>query len=216
MISVLLMRLSNKIVLASLNREKFDEFKSLLKAYPEIELIPAEQVMRNAEKLQFAETFETYLENATAKARLTNQACHYSSLADDSGLEVAALEGKPGVKSHRYAPPKAKLTQDQANLEFLLQELKGSSNRAARFVCTLVLVIEGIQLTSTGILEGTLIDSPRGTNGFGYDPLFIPKGETRTLAEMTHEDKNRISHRAKAVHSLMHQVREHGIVFAKP
>lgn len=210
------MRLSNKIVLASLNREKFEEFGSLFKPYPEIELVLAEQVMRNAERLQFAERYETYLENATAKARLANQACHYPTLADDSGLEVEALGGKPGVRSHRYATPKAGISQDQANTTFLLQELKSSQNRSARFVCTLALVIEGIFLSATGTLEGTLIEGPRGKNGFGYDPIFVPKGETRTFAEMSHEEKNRISHRSKAVQELMAQVRSHGIFFAKP
>lgn len=210
------MRLSNKIVLASTNREKFEEFTSILKGYPEIELLPAEPLIRNAERLSLVETHSTYLENALAKARLGNQASHYPSLADDSGLEVEALGGRPGVRSHRYAPLKANVSQDQANLDLLMQELKTTHIRSARFVCSLALVIEGILLHATGVLEGTLIESPRGSHGFGYDPLFIPKGETRTLAEMTLTEKNTISHRAKAVHALMVQIKGHGIVFAKP
>ena len=210
------MRLSNKIVLASLNREKFDEFNCILKAYPEIELVPADQLMRNAERLQFAEKYETYLENATAKARAANQATHYPSLADDSGIEVEALGGRPGVRSHRYAKPKPQMSQEQANLELLQEELKNAENRSARFVCTLSLVIEGICLSATGTLEGTLTKTPRGENGFGYDPIFVPKGETRTVAEMTETEKNQLSHRSKALHSLMAQVKAHGIVFAKP
>lgn len=210
------MRLSNKIVLASTNREKFEEMQALMAAYPGVELVPADEVIRNADKLKYAERFDTYLENAVAKARLANTGCHYPCLADDSGLEVDALKGKPGVRSHRYATPKATMTQDQANVEFLLSELKGASTRSARFTCTLVVLIEGIMIQATGILEGTIADKPRGTHGFGYDPVFIPVGSNRTLAEMTSEEKNAISHRGKALHELMAQIQSHGIVFAKP
>lgn len=209
------MRLSNRVLLATLNRNKFDEFQALLSAHPQIELVPAEQLIRNPEKLQHVEHHSSYLENAIAKARHSHLASHYPSLADDSGLEVDALKGRPGVRSHRYATPKAKLTQDQANLELLLSEMKSEINRTARFVTTLVLVIEGILLHATATLEGTLAEAPRGSNGFGYDPIFIPKGSTQTLAEMTDTEKNAISHRAKALENLMAQVKSHGIVFAK-
>lgn len=210
------MRLSNKIILASLNRHKLEEFQGLLSTYPQIDLLPVESFVRNPDGLRFAEQHSTYLENAVAKARLVNLASHYPSLADDSGIEVQALEGRPGVRSHRYATPKAGISQDQANMDLLLSELKGNENRNAQFVCTLVLVIEGILLHSTGTLEGTLIDKPRGSNGFGYDPIFVPKGSSKTLAEMTDAEKNAISHRARAVHDLMAQAKAHSIVFAKP
>jgi XTP/dITP diphosphohydrolase len=210
------MRLSNKIVLASLNREKFEEMQALLAAYPQIELVQASDYIRNASKLAYVERYDTYFENATAKARLANAGCHYPCIADDSGLEVEALNGKPGVRSHRYASPKAGMTQDQANVELLLSEIRGAASRQARFVCTLVLLVEGIMIQATGTLEGTIADKPRGAHGFGYDPVFIPAGSNKTLAEMTAEEKNAISHRAKAVHDLMAQVKSHGIVFAKP
>jgi XTP/dITP diphosphohydrolase len=210
------MRLANKIVLATLNMNKFDEFRSILKAYPEIELVPAEQVIRNARNLAFVEHYDTYTENAIAKARLANQGAHYPCLADDSGLEVLALEGKPGARSHRYATPKAGVSQDQANVDLLLSELSRANTREARFVCQLALLVEGIMVQATGVLEGTITEKPRGTLGFGYDPVFIPKGSSKTLAEMTSEEKNAISHRALAVHELMKQVKSHGIVFAKP
>ena len=100
------MRLSNRVLLATLNRNKFEEFQALLSSHPEIELVPADQLIRNPAKLQQVESHNTYLENAIAKARLANQASHYPSLADDSGLEVLALDGRPGVRSHRYAPPR--------------------------------------------------------------------------------------------------------------
>src|SRR4051812_38179242 len=97
------MRLSNKLVLATLNRDKYEEFKTLFSAYPDLELVMADQYLRNPEKLALVETYDTYLENALAKARLANQGSHYPTLADDSGLEVEALGGKPGARSHRYA-----------------------------------------------------------------------------------------------------------------
>src|SRR4051812_28091898 len=112
------MRLSNKVILASLNRSKFEEFTLLFAHYPEIELVQAAELIRNPEGLQHAEKHSTYLENAVAKARLANFASHYPSLADDSGIEVEALGGRPGVRSHRYATPRAGVSQDQANMEF--------------------------------------------------------------------------------------------------
>jgi XTP/dITP diphosphohydrolase len=210
------MRLSRKILLASTNRHKFEEFKEILKTYPGIELAPIENYVRNPDALQFAERHETYLENAIAKARLANQASHYPSLADDSGLEVDALQGKPGIRSHRFATPKPGLTQDQSNVELLLKEMKSAPQRSARFQCTLALVIEGVLIHATGTLEGTIAESPKGIQGFGYDPVFIPQGETKTLAEIAAVEKNKISHRAKALHLLMEQIKGHGITLAKP
>lgn len=223
------MRLSHQIVLASTNPDKFREFSSLFKAYPEVELISPEGLIRNSEKLAFAEIHSTYLENSIAKARLANQASHLPSLADDTGLEVNALGGKPGVKSHRYAKPPLTsgsapnlVAQDRANIELLMSELKAQKNasREARFVTCLALVMEGILIHAEGILEGTIIDpsreTPRGEHGFGYDSIFIPKGSEKTLAELTEGEKNSFSHRARAVNELMLQIKARGIVFAKP
>jgi XTP/dITP diphosphohydrolase len=209
------MRLSNKILLATQNRDKFEEFQSLITAYPEVELVMAGDVLRNTDKLRFVETHDTYLENAVAKARFVNLGAHYPALGDDSGIEVLSLEGKLGVRSHRYAPPRAGMTQDQANNELLLKELNGKQ-RDARFVCTLALLVEGILISATGTLEGVISEQPRGAHGFGYDPLFVPKGHTKTLAEMSGAEKNAISHRAKALQELMAKVKTHGIVLAKP
>jgi XTP/dITP diphosphohydrolase len=213
------MRLANRIVLASQNRDKFEEFQELLKTYPEIELVRVDEVLRNPSGLKGAEKFDHYVENAAAKARLVNQGSHYPTLADDSGLEVLSLEGKPGVRSQRYAPPRAGMSQDQANIAYLLENLKERKRpeeREARFVCHLALLIEGLMIQSVGTLEGTIIDHPRGEHGFGYDSIFVPRGSNKTLAEMTSAEKNAISHRAKALASLMATVRQHGIVFAKP
>ena len=210
------------MVLASLNTHKLQEFTELFRPYPEVEIVAPQQFLRNADKLSQVENHDTYLENAVAKARLCNQGCHHPSLADDSGLEVQALEGKPGVRSHRYATEGgsnlSSQAQGEANMAKLLNALKGKSEpeRAARFVCTLALVVEGILVHATGILEGTILTEKRGSQGFGYDPLFVPKGSTKTLAEMTENEKNAISHRGQAVHSLMSQIKAHGIVLVKP
>lgn len=212
------MRASHTVVLASNNEDKLNEFRTLLKPYPSLALISADEVVRNAHKIGLVETYATYEENALAKARLINHACHYPTLADDSGLEVEALQGKPGPRSARFAIAKAGQSQDDANIEKLLTELKGRpmDARKARFVCHLALVIEGIVLKTQGILEGTIAEAPMGANGFGYDPLFIPKGEKRTLGQMSDEEKNRISHRSAALEDLMVQVKLHGLIFAKP
>ena len=210
------MRISPKLVLATLNRHKFEEFQDILKVYPEIQLTPVRRMIRNPEKLEKAEQFSSYIENATAKARIANLGCHYPALADDSGLEVEALCGRPGVHTYRYAPPQPKLSQDEANIQRLLKELKTAPQRRARFVCTLALVVEGVLIQATGTLEGTIAEAPRGQDGFGYDPVFIPQGQDKTLAEMSAEEKNRISHRAIAVHDLMKNIKSLGLVLAKP
>jgi XTP/dITP diphosphohydrolase len=212
------MRISNQIVLASTNLSKYQEMKALLSSYPELELIRANDVLRNADKIGAVETFDTYAQNAAAKARLVNQGCHFPAIADDSGLEVLALEKRPGVHSARYSKLSgypSQLSQDRANVELLLNELREKPNREARFVCHLALVIEGMIVTAEGTLEGTITKSPRGEMGFGYDPVFIPRGESRTLAEMTETEKNRLSHRATALAELMETVRATGIQFAR-
>ncbi len=212
------MRASNKIVLASNNLHKFLEFKALLAEYPEIQLVPANELLRNADKIGRTETGDTYEQNSAAKARLTNLGTHYPALADDSGLEVAALNGAPGIKTARYAISRAGETQDQANIQKLLKDLQGQtgSSRAAKFVCVLSLVMEGVIIQGRGELNGTLSESPRGKNGFGYDPIFFPEGEKRTLAEMSDDEKNRISHRFRALQDLFQQLRKRGVVLAKP
>jgi XTP/dITP diphosphohydrolase len=212
------MRQANTIVLASTNRHKFEEVTTLFRLYPEVEIIPADRVLRNAEKLGMAEVFHTYAENAVAKARACNHGCHYPCLADDSGIEVDALNGRPGVKSHRYSIPKLGQTQDQANNLKLLEELRAikDEKRSARFVCHLALVIEGILVQASGVLEGTIAAEPRGAQGFGYDPLFIPNGYTQTLAELGPQKKNEISHRALAIKNLMSEIKARDVVLARP
>jgi XTP/dITP diphosphohydrolase len=149
---------------------------------------------------QVAETGTTFLENALLKARTIARATGYATLAEDSGLEVDALGGEPGVGSAHYAgdPP-----DDTANNAKLLGALAGGTNRRARFRTVAALALpDGRAWTSDGALDGTIALAPRGQGGFGYDPLFIPTGETRTLAEMAPFEKDAISHRRRALDGL--------------
>ena len=212
------MREADRIVLASNNRGKLTEFQTLFEKYPPIKVVSAQELLRNSEKISAVETHESYLENAAAKARLVNLGCHFPALGDDSGLEVEALGGRPGVKSHRYAVPKAGEPQDEANVRKLLEDLRGRpmEARKARFVCALALVMDGLLISSEGVLEGMIAEAPAGHNGFGYDPVFIPRGYSKTIAELREEEKNEISHRALALSALMDEIRRKGISFAKP
>ena len=144
------------------------------------------------------ETGITYSENAIAKARFYAAETGLIALADDSGLEVAALAGGPGVFSARYAGENA---SDADRRQFLLSELGSASNRRARFVSAVAIAdpAGAVLNVAEGICEGTIAFSPRGEGGFGYDPLFIPDGYTQTFAELPEEVKNRISHRARAL-----------------
>lgn len=214
------MRTSNQIVFASMNFGKFREVKSLLATMaPELSLISPEGILRNADKIGLVENGTTYLENSANKARLVNHGCHYPALADDSGIEIDALDGRPGLISAHYAKVDgmpSKIAQDKANIERVLTEMKGKTDRTGRCVCQLVLVIEGVLIEARGEMEVTIAESPRGEMGFGYDPILIPKGQTRTLSEMSETEKNKISHRAKALELLLAKCKAHGIQFAKP
>ena len=212
------MRAVHDVLLATTNLGKKEEFQTLFRPYGEFNILLASEMIRNADKIALVETKSTYMENAVAKARVANQGSHYPCLADDSGLEVQALEGAPGVHSHRYAIARAGQSQDDANIEKLLTALKAvpAEKRTARFVCSLALIVEGILITTTGTLEGEIIDTPRGTGGFGYDPIFVPADQQKTLAEMSLQEKNFISHRAVALKNLFEQINQKGIIFVKP
>ncbi len=212
------MRATNVVMLASLSKDKFSEYQDLFKAYPEFELKPLSELVFNARHLSDAESGKTYYENAFIKGQLAHLAVKVPTISDDTGLEVDALNGKPGLRSHRYAIARAGETQDMANVKKLLDELKSvpTEKRTARFVCCLIFFVEGLVATVTEKLEGTLLTEPRGKNGFGYDPLFVPQGSSKTLAEMSSEEKNHISHRAKALRALMEQVKESGVHMVRP
>jgi XTP/dITP diphosphohydrolase len=148
------------------------------------------------------ETGDTYLENALLKARAVAAARDQPAMADDSGIEVDALGGRPGPRSARFAGEDA---SDERNLEELIRAVKGvpAAGRTARYRCVAVLAFpDGEEVHTDGVCEGTLEPKPRGTGGFGYDPIFVPVGWDRTMAELTDEEKDRISHRGRALRAL--------------
>ena len=212
------MRKTNIILLASLNKGKIHEYQELFKEYPALEFKTLPELVFNVSSMKEAEKGTTYEENAYSKGRLAHLAAKYPTLSDDSGLEVDALGGRPGVFSDRYAEPKKDETREEANVRKMLEELKGvpKEKRTARFVCTTIFFVEGVHLVASEMLEGSILEVPRGTNGFGYDPIFLVKGTDKSLAEMDLEEKNKISHRAKALHSIMKQIQEKGIKLVRP
>ncbi|MBK7653282.1 MAG: RdgB/HAM1 family non-canonical purine NTP pyrophosphatase [Flammeovirgaceae bacterium] len=151
-----------------------------------------------------AENQTTLEGNSLQKAQYVFDRYNVSCFADDTGLEVEALHGAPGVYSARYAGEQHNAAD---NMRLLLENLKGVGNRKARFRTVITLITPSGQKEFEGILNGTIIDQQRGTEGFGYDPIFLPDGSTRTLAEMSLEEKNKLSHRARAVEKLVAHVK---------
>lgn len=151
---------------------------------------------------EIVESGTTFEENATLKALAVSKIFpHEIVVADDSGLEVEALSGVPGIFSARYAGENA---NDRRNVEKLLRELQDARDRSARFYCVIALAKNGqLMTTVAGEVAGTITKSPRGENGFGYDPIFVPNEFSETFAELTSETKNKISHRAQAAAALV-------------
>lgn len=149
-----------------------------------------------------------YRGNALAKARALCAHMRIPCLADDSGIEVGALGGEPGPRSARFAGPSA---TDEENLRKLVDAVRGARDRSARYRCVAVLVTPlGAEHEAEGIVEGWLITEPRGTGGFGYDPIFVPDGDTRTMAELPADEKDAISHRGRAFRALIPALRALG------
>lgn len=185
----------NKLLIATNNKGKVEELQDLLKDM-DIELVTPSQL--NLE-LDVIEDGKTYAENATKKAIAFAKASNLVSLADDSGLEVDALSGAPGLYSARYSP---KLDAgDRDRCEYLLQNLQDKPRPwTARFHATIAIATPSHQVQITeGICEGEIIPEERGAGGFGYDPIFLLSNLGKTMAELSMEEKNRLSHRAKAI-----------------
>ena len=196
---------ATRYVVATFNRHKAAELHALL-ALPGVALVPlADWPGATAPE----EHGSTLLENARIKARAAAALTGLPAIADDTGLEVDALGGAPGVHAARYAGPDATYAENVAKL---LRELTGvpTARRTARFrtVCVAAWP-EGRELSAEGLLEGVITETARGTNGFGYDPVFVPAGDTRTYAELTDEEKNAMSHRARAVKGLGERLASH-------
>lgn len=191
------------LLLATRNPHKASEFRALLGSQfgiTDLESFPALALPE--------ETGSTFEKNAVVKALTVSRMADKLVIADDSGLEVDALDGAPGIYSARYAGEKA---GDLANVDKLLRELGNVIQRSARFRCVIAAARAGKVLgTFEGVVEGAIVDAPRGNAGFGYDPVFQPAGFAQTFAEMARESKNRISHRAKAVAALREALSEIG------
>ncbi len=189
----------DRLVVASKNPDKIREVEEVLEA-----LGLVEEIVRGLEWPDVDETEDTLVGNALLKARAVAQATGLPALADDTGLEVDALGGAPGVYSARFAGPEA--TYDD-NVNRLLEVLRDREDRSARFR-TAVAVIDpatGREWTAAGVVEGTILRERRGSRGFGYDPVFEVDG--RTLAEMTSLEKHAISHRARAIEAIAEVLR---------
>lgn len=186
-----------RIVLATGNEKKRVELERIL-AGLDVELVAMTDLGIEAAE----ETGDTFTANALLKARAVVEACGEPAIADDSGLEVDALNGEPGVRSARYAGEDG---DDEANNDKLMMELAGLPDemRTARFVCVAALVTpDGHEWTVRGEMEGHVTDEARGEHGFGYDPYFVAEGHDRTNAELPPEEKDAISHRGKAFSAM--------------
>lgn len=148
---------------------------------------------------EIQETGTTFAENAAIKSTYVSDHYRMDCFADDSGLEIAALNNEPGIYSARYSGQRI----DAANLQLVLEKMKGIVNRAARFKTVICLTKDKQDHFFEGIINGTIIDTPTGSNGFGYDPIFVPEGYHITFAEMELDQKNKISHRAIAMAKLI-------------
>ena len=184
-----------KIVFATNNAHKLSEVKAVLGEG--FELVTLKEVGITED---IPETGETLDENASIKARYVYERTALDCFADDTGLEVEALNGAPGVRSARYATEGHDFA---ANNRKLLRELEGKDNRKARFRTVISLIRGGVEQQVEGIVNGRIATEESGCEGFGYDPLFIPNGESVTFAEMTADKKNSISHRGRAVAELV-------------
>ncbi|GAA0601294.1 XTP/dITP diphosphatase [Virgibacillus siamensis] len=192
-----------EIIVATKNPGKAEEFRSFFVKY-DIKTVSLLDLIEPVEDIE--ETGTTFEANAALKAEQIADKMNTPVLADDSGLVVDALDGRPGIFSARYAgEPK----DDQANLEKVLHELEGVANRQARFVCVLAVAIPGKEtIFKRGVCEGSLISEPKGENGFGYDPIFIPDGYRKTMAQLTADKKNEISHRSNAIMKLEEWIKQ--------
>ena len=184
-----------KIVFATNNAHKLSEVSALLG--DRFELVTLREVGITED---IPETGATLDENASIKARYVYERTGLCCFADDTGLEVEALGGAPGVHSARYATDGHDFA---ANNRKLLRELEGKVNRKARFRTVISIIVDGVERQVEGIVEGEITTSESGAEGFGYDPLFMPEGYDRTFAEMSAEEKNAISHRGRAVKKLV-------------
>ena len=192
-----------KLIIASNNAHKIYEIKKILSGkFDEILSLKEANVQHET-----VEDGSTFMENSLKKAREISESTGFAALADDSGICAHALDGAPGIYSARFAGEYKGQESDDRNNALLLQMLSDKEDKTAHYTCAMALVYpDGREVCAEGYMYGTITDVPRGTRGFGYDPLFIPDGESRTVAEMSDEEKNLISHRANALKLLLSKI----------
>jgi len=185
-----------EICFATNNKKKLEEVKAALSG-KDIRILSLEEIGCREE---LAETGNTLDDNAFQKARYVNEKYKISCFADDTGLEVEALDGEPGVYSGRYA---GEPRSDERNIQLLLDKLDGEAHRKARFRTVIALILEGKEYSFEGTVEGEITEVQIGSGGFGYDSVFRPQGYDRTFAQLNLDEKNEISHRGIAVRKLI-------------
>jgi XTP/dITP diphosphohydrolase len=184
-----------ELIFATNNRHKTEEIQAAAGDHIRIITLNAAGIT-----IDIPEPYDTLEENAAEKSRVIHRLTGQNCFSEDSGLEVDALHGEPGVKSARYAGDEK---SPEKNMEKLLAALEDQPVRTARFRTVISLILQNKASFFEGICEGTIIQTPRGTRGFGYDPVFIPAGSKKTFAEMTTDEKNVYSHRKKALDKLV-------------
>ena len=188
------------IVAATKNEHKLEELKKMIGDIDNCEIVSLNKYPNYPD---VEENGETFADNASIKALAACQYCDVPAFADDSGLCVEALDGAPGIYSARYAPT------DKERVAKLLKALDGVENRRAKFVCAISIASMGEVIeTFIGEVHGVITTEPHGENGFGYDPVFMPDGYDKTFAELNEDEKNKISHRAKAMEAAMEFIDE--------
>ena len=189
-----------KLIIASNNKDKIKEIKEILSSHFD-DIVSIKEAGINHETIEDGTTF---MENAIKKAREICEISGCASLADDSGICVDALGGEPGIYSARYSGEHG---NDELNNQLILKNLEGKTDRSAHYTCAMALFFpDGKSIITEGYWNGKIAYEPKGTNGFGYDPLFIPDGFDCTSAELTPEEKNDISHRRNALNLLLEKL----------
>lgn len=189
------------LIFATNNQHKVDEIKHIIgKKYHILSLAEADIVA------DIPEPYDTLEENASGKSKFIHDLIGQNCFSEDTGLEVEALNGEPGVKSARYAGEERSFSE---NIEKLLRNMQGKMNRNAQFKTVISLLLDNEEHLFEGVCKGTIIEDMRGGSGFGYDPIFIPNGSDKTFAEMTMDEKNEYSHRRKATDKLIRFLQDH-------
>ena len=193
-----------ELIIASQNQNKLVEFKKILG--DKINLFSLSDIGLNQE---IPENEKTIKKNAMFKAKFVNTQTGKNVFADDTGLEIDSLNGEPGVYSARYSGVDR---NSDKNIELVLRKLKNKANRNSRFKTIISLIIDGKSVNFEGIVEGKITEEKRGSNGFGYDPIFQPNGYSSTFGEMSLKEKNKISHRSIAINKMVQYLKENNLL----